>query len=119
MMEQDFFNLCDRQFDAAFDQIEGLARYPWVGSKFANSKCCPLIIGDSHYAVDDNGNFSSEALKEIKDKDSTRGVVNCVIKDKCKGETTWKMYEELLKIFLEISPENVKDFWSKITGFCK
>lgn len=115
-MEQDYFNLCDRQFDVAFDQIEELARYPWVGNKFANSDCRPLIIGDSHYATDGK-DFSQEALEEFKDKDSTRGVVNCVIKDKCKGETTWNMYEGLLKTFIEISSENVKEFWSKIAFY--
>lgn len=115
-MEQDYLYLCDRQFDAAFDKIDGLARYPWVGSKFANSDCRPLILGESHYATDGK-EFSQEALEEFKDKASTRGVVNCVIKDKCKGETTWNMYEGLLKTFMDVSPENVKDFWPRITFY--
>jgi len=115
-MEQDYFNLCNRQFDAAFDKIEGLARYPWVGSKFADSDCRPLILGDSHYATDGK-DFSQEALEEFKDKDSTRGVINCVIKDKCKGEKTWNMYEGLLKTFIEVSPNNVKDFCSKVAFY--
>ena len=115
-MEQDYFNLCDRQFDAAFDKIEGLARYPWVGSKFADSDCHPLILGESHYATDGK-NFSQEALEEFKDKDSTRGVVNCVIKDKCKGEASWNMYEGLLKTFMDVSPENVKEFWPKVAFY--
>ena len=115
-MEQDYFNLCDRQFDAAFDKIEGLARYPWVGSKFADSDCRPLILGDSHYATDGK-DFSQEALEEFKDKDSTRGVVNCVIKDKCKGEASWNMYKRLLKTFMDVSPENVKKFWPKVAFY--
>ena len=81
-MEQDYFNLCDRQFDAAFDKIEGLARYPWVGSKFADSDCRPLIIGDSHYATEGK-DFSQEAFEEFQDKDSTRRVINTVINNKC------------------------------------
>lgn len=115
-MEQDYLYLCDRQFDAAFDKIDGLARYPWVGSEFANSDCRPLIIGESHYATDGK-NFSQEALEEFKDKDSTRGVVNCVIKDKCKGEASWNMYEGLLKTFMDVSPENVKEFWPKVAFY--
>ncbi len=115
-MEQDYLYLCDRQFDAAFDKIDGLARYPWVGSEFANSDCRPLIIGDSHYATDGK-DFSQEALEEFKDKESTRGVVNCVIKDKYKGEITWNMYEGLLKTFMDVSPEKVKAFWSKIAFY--
>lgn len=115
-MEQDYLSLCDIQFDAAFDQIEGLARYPWVGSKFANSDCRPLIIGASHYATDGK-DFSKEALEELKDKDSTRGVINTVISNKCEGKATWPMYEGLLKTFIEIFPEKVKDFWSKVAFY--
>lgn len=115
-MEKDFFYLCDKQFDAAFDKIDGLARYPWVGNKFANSDCRPLILGESHYATDGK-EFSQEALEEFKDKASTRGVVNCVIKDKCKGEASWNMYEGLLKTFMDVSPENVKEFWPKVAFY--
>ncbi len=115
-MEQDFLYLCDTQFDKEFDSVETLKRYPWVGNKFANSDCRPLIIGDSHYATDGK-DFSQEALEEFKDKDSTRGVVNCVIKDKCKGESTWNMYEGLLKTFIQVSSYNVKDFWSKVAFY--
>ena len=115
-MEQDYFNLCDRQFDAEFDKIDGLARYPWVGSKFANSDCRPLILGDSHYATDGK-DFSKEALEELMDYDSTRRVINTVINNKYEGITTWSMYEGLLKTFIEISPEKVKAFWSKIAFY--
>lgn len=116
-MEKDFFYLCDKQFDAAFDKIKGLARYPWVGSEFVNSDCRPLIIGDSHYAVDDDGKFSREALEELTDNDSTRGIINTVVSNKYEGITTWAMYEGLLKTFIEVSPENVKDFWSKVAFY--
>ena len=115
-MEQDYLYLCDRQFDAAFDKIEGLARYPWVGSKFADSDCRPLIIGDSHYATEGK-DFSQEAFEEFQDKDSTRRVINTVINNKREGITTWPMYEGLLKTFIEISSENVKEFWSKIAFY--
>ena len=116
-MKENYFDLCDRQYDATLDQVEGLERYPWVGSKFANSDCRPLLIGDSHYAIDDNKNFSQEAYEEFKDKDSTRRIVDTVIKNKCKGESTWKMYEGLLSTFIEMSPENTKAFWSKVAFY--
>lgn len=111
-MEQDYFNLCDRQFDAEFDKIDGLARYPWVGSKFANSNCRPLILGESHYVKE-----GKEALEEFEDNDSTRGVINSVIKNKYEGDSTWRLYERLLKTFVEDSPDNVKAFWSKVTFY--
>lgn len=116
-MEQDYLSLCDIQFDAAFDQIEGLARYPWVGSKFANSDCRPLILGDSHYAVNDDGSPSEEELERFRDKGYSRVIFENVIKDKCKSESTWPMYEGLLKTFMDVSPEKVKAFWSKIAFY--
>lgn len=116
-MEQDYFNLCDRQFDAAFDKIEGLARYPWVGSKFADSDCRPLILGESHYAVNDDGSFSEEEYGRFGDKGYSRVIFENVIRDKCKCESTWPMYEGLLKTFMEVSPDNIKAFWSKIAFY--
>lgn len=118
IMKQEYYKLCDKRFDKAFKEVEGLARYPWVGCLYAerSNKCRPLIIGESHYATDGK-EFSQEAYDQSKEKDFTRRVVNDVIKDKCICEPTWKMYEGLLKTFLKISPENVKDFWSKVAFY--
>ncbi len=110
-MEKSFFNLCDRQYDKEFDKNTLLERYPWVGCNFAKSSCRPLILGDSHYATDD------DALEYLKDKDSTRDVINTVIANKCEGENTWNMFEGLLKTFIDVSPDNVKDFWSKVAFY--
>ncbi len=112
-----FFNLCDTQFDCAFEKIELLDRYPWVGCNFAGSKCRPLIIGDSHYATDDNGVFSQDVLEWFQDKKSTRWIVDSMINDKCKGELSHPMFEGLLKTFIKITPENVKDFWSNVAFY--
>lgn len=117
-MKQEYYYLCDRQFDKEFDKIALLERYPWVGRDFAKRSCRPLILGDSHYATDSDGNFSQEEYDTFKsDKNYTRGIINNVIYDKCKGDTTWKMYEGLLKTFMELSPENVKSFWSKVAFY--
>lgn len=110
-MSEKYFNLCDTQFDCVFDKIELLKRYPWVGCNFAGSKCRPLIIGDSHYAT------SQEAKKEFDDKKSTRWIVDSMINNKCNGELSHSMFEGLLKTFIKSTPENVKDFWSKIAFY--
>lgn len=117
-MKQDYYGLCDNSFDKAFNEVEGLARYPWVGCLFAekSNNCRPLIIGESHYATDGKV-FSQEALNDSKDKYFTRMVVNDVINDKCMYEPTWKMFEGLLKTFIKVSPDNVKDFWSKVAFY--
>ncbi|MBR6105080.1 MAG: hypothetical protein IKP81_08505 [Paludibacteraceae bacterium] len=117
-MEKTFFNLCDRQYDKEFDKNTLLERYPWVGCNFAKSSCRPLILGDSHYATNKDGSTSDEEYKNFKDnKDSTRDVINTVIANKCEGENTWNMFEGLLKTFIDVSPDNVKDFWSKVAFY--
>lgn len=115
-MNDKYFNLCDTQFDSAFDKIKLLERYPWVGCNFAGSKCRPLIIGDSHYATK-NKTFSQEAYNEFEDRHSTRGIVSTVIDDAFNERTTWRMFDKLMKTFLKTSPDNVKKFWSKVAFY--
>ena len=119
-MKQEYYYLCDRQFDKEFDKIALLERYPWVGRDFAKSSCRPLILGDSHYATDGKNHSSEkteEALEWFKDKEATRIVVNGIIKDKCNEATTYRMYEKMLETFIDISPENIKSFWKRVTFY--
>ena len=120
-MENEFINsLCDKKFDEEFDKISLLKRYPWVGVNYASSKCRVLILGDSHYAQEEDGKFSQEEYDvSQQDKNYTRGIINCVISDIHKNESTWKMYNGLLNTFIDtdISPENVNGFWSKVAFY--
>ena len=139
-MNTNYFYLSDTQFDNVFDKIELLERYPWVGCNFASSSNRPLIIGDSHYATEktifsqeafdefkdkkstrgivrEKTIFSQEAFDEFKDKKSTRGIVSTVIDDICKGDSTFRMHVGLMKTFINVTPDNVKDFWSKIAFY--
>lgn len=115
-MNTNYLYLSDTQFDNVFDKIELLERYPWVGCNFASSSNRPLIIGDSHYATEKTI-FSQEAFDEFKDKKSTRGIVSTVIDDICKGDSTFRMHVGLMKTFINVTPDNVKDFWSKIAFY--
>ena len=113
-MEQDYCYLCDTQFDKEFDTVETLKRYPWVGNKYAESEFRILILGDSHYAVDDDGKTSEEEYNTCNtDKDYTRRVVRCVINNVCKGEHTWPMFRNLINTFTSLTPDEVKHLWSK------
>lgn len=117
-MEQNYYQLCDNRYDEAFDTIKLLERYPWIGCKYAYSECRPLIIGDSHYSTNEDGNFCQEEYENMKnDKFYTRGIVNTVVVNKCDGKQTWKMFEGLLNTFIEVSPDNVKRFWSKVSFY--
>ena len=119
-MENEFINsLCDKEFDKKFDDISLLKRYPWVGVNYASSKCRVLILGDSHYAQDKNGEFSQEEYDASQNKNYTRGIISCVISNIYENESTWKMYNGLLNTFIDtdISPKNANEFWSKVAFY--
>ena len=117
-MEQDYFNLCDNHFNSEFDNVKSLGRYPWVGINFSRNDHRVLILGDSHYATDENGEFCQKEYDNfVNNKESTRNIVNCVINNVCNGETTWSMFDGLLKTIIDVSPDNVKDFWSKVAFY--
>lgn len=116
-MEQNYYHLCDKQYDAEFDRIELLKRYPWVGINYADSKCRILLLGESHYATD-NREFSKEEYDNFKNnKDSTRGIIRTVMNNYDTGEQTYKFFDGLLKTFITTTPENVKEFWSKVAFY--
>ena len=117
-MEQDYYYLCDKQFDKEFDSVETLIRYPWVGNKYAESNYRILILGDSHYATDNDGNPSDEEYANFKsNKESTRGIINSVIDNCCKNESTWPMFRNLINTFTSLTPDEVIHLWSKVAFY--
>ena len=50
----------DKQFDSQFDKVENLVHYPWIGCNYASAPKRVLIMGDSHYTVNDEGEFCPE-----------------------------------------------------------
>lgn len=113
-MENNFLNLCSKQFDADFDKISLLERYPWVGVNYYSSNCRVLIIGDSHYAIDNDGSFSQESYDDFKsNKYSTRGIVTCAIKD----SNSWSMFNGLHRLFQVNSRDDRISFWSNVAFY--
>ena len=47
----------DKQFDSQFDKVENLVHYPWIGCNYASAPKRVLIMGDSHYTENDEGEF--------------------------------------------------------------
>ena len=43
----------DKQFDSQFDKVANLTHYPWIGSGYASVPKRVLIMGDSHYTIDE------------------------------------------------------------------
>ena len=100
-------DILDTTFDSEFDKIENLTWYPWVGEKYRNGTRRVLIIGDSHYAVE-NGIFSQECYDDfMSTKMTTRGIVECHFNNE-----TWNFYRNLEGTF----PDS-DNLWSKIAFY--
>ena len=117
-MEQDYINLCDNHYNVEFDNVKSLGRYPWIGINYSKSDYRVLILGDSHYTVDNKGNYCEKEYNRCKaTKDYTREIVRCVINDGCEGKPTWTMYRNLINTFTSYTPEEVKYLWSKVAFY--
>ena len=101
-------------FDQLFDRIEGLLHYPWVGRDYLDSKAKVLILGDSHYATDEDGSPCEEEYNRcLQNKDYTREVLNCTI-----GEyDIWSMFKGLYSLFGVTPFSAEKSLWNKV-AFC-
>ena len=97
--------------DYLFDQIKGLIHYPWVGEHYYDQKYRILIVGDSHYTVDDDGNYCEEEYYRcLNDKEYTREIVNCA-----RSKEPWNMFKGLYSLF-DLSDELIDhNLWSKVS----
>lgn len=117
-MKNNYLNLCDKNFDNEFDSVNLLLRYPWVGVNYTNSKHHVLLLGDSHYATNDDGTHSEiEEIRFKTDKESTRETINCAIDNFCEQGSSWKMFNGLLNTFINTTPEAVKAFFGKVAFY--
>ena len=117
-MKNNYLDPCDTKYDNQFDNINLLLRYPWVGNNYTSSKCHVLLLGDSHYATNEDGSHSEEEEIRFKtDKGSTRGTINCVIENFCEQGSSWKFFNGLLNTFTGTTPDSVKSFFGKVAFY--
>ena len=105
----------DKQFDSQFDKVANLTHYPWIGSGYASAPKRVLIMGDSHYTIDGNTKeFCQEEYDRcITDKEYTRGIIGCEI----KNPGSWSFHKYLEKTFLDEANMNVEAFWNKVASY--
>lgn len=117
-MKNNYLHLCDKNYNSEFDNINLLLRYPWVGVKYTSSKYRVLLLGDSHYATNEDGSHSTEEeIRFITDKESTRETINCAINNFCEQGSSWNMFNGLLRTFTNTTPESVKTFFGKVAFY--
>lgn len=102
--------ISSRTYDLLFDDADNLAHYPWIGEQYSESPNKLLILGDSHYTVDINGDFCQEEFDRcLTDKFYTREIVN----DTVGQLNIWNMFRGLYALF-EITPYDAEEkFWKK------
>lgn len=63
-------------FDKEFDKIDTLTWYPWVGDGYKDTDTKILVIGESHYATYEDGEYDEDTDKAFcKNKNITREFV--------------------------------------------
>lgn len=106
--------ILDRSFDEQFDRIQDLVWYPWVGKEYATSPHKILLVGESQYATDENGDHDAPTDKAFReDKETTRYYAGNTMTLK---ETPAKFYLNLLRTF-GVSDELREVFWSKVAYY--
>ena len=105
----------DKQFDSQFDKVANLTHYPWIGSGYASVPKRVLIMGDSHYTIDEKTKeFCQEEYDRcISDKEYTRGIIGCEI----GTPGSWSFHKYLEKTFLDEANMNVEAFWNKVASY--
>ena len=107
--------ISDKQFDSQFDKVANLTHYPWIGSGYASAPKRVLIMGDSHYTIDEKTKeFCQEEYDRcISDKEYTRGIIGCEI----GSPGSWSFHKYLEKTFLDEANMNVEAFWNKVASY--
>lgn len=100
--------LLDKSYDFEFDKNENLTWYPWVGKLYKEGTRRILFVGDSHYSVDEMGDFDLECYDYyMSTKQTTREILSRFF----KGEA-WNFYRNLESTFA-----GSDRFWSKIAFY--
>ena len=103
-----------KAFDPSFDKIVRLLHYPWIGEDYIHQSCKLLILGDSHYTVNDDGSFCQEEYDRcVSEKEYTRDILNRTVNQ----NDIWRMYQGLYALF-GLSPFDAYDkLWKKIAFY--
>lgn len=105
----------DKTLESQFDKIENLTWYPWIGQNYVISNRRILIVGDSHYCVDENGEFDEVCYdKFMKEKSTTRDYAI----DYAEAKKEWNFNHNLRLCMLNTDDKTLlESFWSKISFY--
>lgn len=104
------------QFDKDFGKIENLIWYPWVGKNYGERDFKILVIGESQYAVDEEGAFCEETSDAfLNNKETSREYFFDAIE---QSDETKNFYTSLFKTYFEeVSESRLKSFAKNISFY--
>lgn len=92
---------------------EKLLWKPWVGENFSKRNNKLLLVGESHYTVDENGNHDPDCFNDFMTNDET--TIN-VIKRHLNGKN-WNLFSNIYRALFKTSKIETNSFWSKIAFY--
>lgn len=103
-------------YNSSFEKLTKLTWFPWIGSKYTkgiNGKRL-LLVGESHYAQDENGNFDPECYDDyMNDKNSTQKIIESNIDQKEERI----IFKNTYKSLLGTEDINKEIFWSNVSYY--
>jgi hypothetical protein len=103
------------KYNSEFDKIKSLSWYPWIGTSYENNTDSKfLIIGESHYVINQDDKFNQEKFdKVIKNKRTTQLVVEEAIE--CNGR--YKFFINASKALMGDASYEFSKLWSKVAFY--
>lgn len=103
--------LLSTDYDKQFAETENLTWYPWIGKNYPNAERKILIIGESHYAENEDGTPDKECKEAfIQNANFTREIIETI----AFGENSWNFFKRIEDLF---DVQDKQYFWSNIAYF--
>jgi hypothetical protein len=100
------------KYDSEFETIHTLTWIPWVGTNYDfEPEAQFLIVGESHYAQDNQGRFSEKHYNQmLSNRNETRKVVKLAI----AADGGWKFFKNASKAIMGTSRSDISLLWSNV-----
>lgn len=103
------------KFNDEFDKIKSLTWYPWIGCDYDNNSDSKfLLIGESHYVLNQDGKFNQEKYdKVIANKNTTQ----LVVKEAIEENGRYKFFINASKAIMGDTSFKYSKLWSNVAFY--
>lgn len=122
MMNEVNNDLLSLEYDCHFEEMYGLTWFPWIGKEYYNSEHRLLIVGESHYLIDDKEDPEKveKNKEEAEQQDFTRNVIQTFCIDNKKLQPTFDNLTRCLfdkQKMKKITLEMREDMWRHLAFY--